>query len=582
MYKKIAKILVLITFSALLTLTVSASGFPEFEEVGGYKLRVENISMLAFGDALWANTADSLMLIIANIGWVVIQIFSWAMNANLAETLGGSIDRLVKTMHEDIFMTLFILGAAMSSILIIRQLAARNFQAVGMTFVKIFAVYVLSFFVVANASSVLIAATNTSIGIGLSIMDVDDTGTYTDDIADELWDDLVYDFWKQLQFMKSASASDNVEDSVAEAFLARQRYELVNTAGIVPSVDDIVDDAVEDAIDKLGDSPYELAMKGLIEKFLPDGKTEGKATVDAYIADNEHAFNPAFTTPRIGYLLVYLPAFTGKCFVFLTIALLLVVFQVVSIFFVIIAPLILICSLFPTLGGVEVLNKWFRSLLETQVMIILIMFLLYFIRLTGDIFSLGNDNIGLSIATTYLQAIVAILLLFKHKKVLKFFGADSKVAGLGAGSAKWALGSAAAVATIFPRNAIGAFRGGVKGTASGAGTGASVGGAIGTVAPVVGNVVGAVAGGVIGADIGSKAGAVTGVAKSASGSAKEVTSSAKRLVSTTNAAKAQSGAGEGGGFKSTPPPARQRPVSTSYASDRAEVSEFLNKAEVAT
>lgn len=101
-----------------------------------------------------------------------------------------------------------------------------------------------------------------------------------------------------------------------------------------------------------------------ILSYKPDA-TERKETV---AADGSGSFSVDRATERLGFAFLYLIPCIMKCGIYIIIVLIQLVFQLLSIVYLFMAPLILIVSLFPGYDGL--IGGWLRKILETQISIL--------------------------------------------------------------------------------------------------------------------------------------------------------------------------------------------------------------------
>lgn len=82
------------------------------------------------------------------------------------------------------------------------------------------------------------------------------------------------------------------------------------------------------------------------------------------------AFPVDRATERLGFAFLYLIPCIMKCGIYIIIVLIQLVFQLLSIVYLFMAPLILIVSLFPGYDGL--IGGWLRKILETQISILVL------------------------------------------------------------------------------------------------------------------------------------------------------------------------------------------------------------------
>lgn len=78
---------------------------------------------------------------------------------------------------------------------------------------------------------------------------------------------------------------------------------------------------------------------------------------------------------RIGQGLIILITMSVKCVVYMLVAIMYIVFQLIAVFFTMMAPLILLLALIPGYDF-EILGIWVRKIIETQIGVLIITFLM--------------------------------------------------------------------------------------------------------------------------------------------------------------------------------------------------------------
>lgn len=217
------------------------------------------------------------------------------------------------------------IGACMATLLVkfMKRDAVGGIAEIG----KIILVVVLSMFVVLKSDTALSLATNITKEVSIdALSSVNDSmgmsGNREDfaaQAAGVLWIDLVHEPWKTVEFMNS-------------------------------DVDD-----------------------GTVDSFLKVGDPEKRAELVKGMGDAEY-FRMTVGFERIGFLIVYLIPCLAKCLLFITVAGALLIFQVLAVFYLILAPVMLLLFLFA--GYESILSAWLKKMLETQVMILVITFML--------------------------------------------------------------------------------------------------------------------------------------------------------------------------------------------------------------
>jgi len=460
-------------FALLFTATVSADSppppFPEnFDDISGYSLRTKDLGWTDVVPKVLDAIASAMFYVTSVLGWLVVTVFKWATGKNLPKDMqsnGGALSNTLIDLlkPEGFFGSLFILGVAMGFILMAIQFVRRNLQGTAIEFSKIILIYLLAIFISKHGAFALITMNDKSKEIGATVLTdianssgstggVITAANYADNTANVLWEDLIYKPWKRLQFWGVPTPTDEY----AQAILVLQKEEAdSNTES--SKIDEWIFDKMEE-----DDITYEKAMakwKKLSQtdknNYLYGGSY---AEAKQYIDTHPQAFKKDVNGARIGYMLVYAIPFVIKCLLYLLVSFILLFYQLMSILFVMISPFILIFSMFPMFGGFSLMNKWFRKLCETQVMIVIMFFLLGIIIKAADFIAPPvTSNIGNEIFAMFAQAAVTVALVWKHNEIFAFLNftgasvitkAGGTMRGFAAGVAGMAVGR-----TIAARNA---------------------------------------------------------------------------------------------------------------------------------
>ena len=297
-------------------------------------------------DAVWVginSIANVIFFAVRMLGYVVAALFFWSLKFDIGDFFGSQINGMQQVLHDSIYEPLLIavFGACFCTLL--KKFWKRDMAGSAAIIGKIILSVALSMFVVMKSDTALSLVTNTtkeisidalcgvndSLGMGGSIENFAAKG------AGILWLDLVHEPWKTAEFI---NYSDNVTDKMADSFLSERDEE--KKAELVESYGDVFDK-------KIG-------------------------------------------VQRVGFLIIYLLPFLAKCLVFIVVSGLLIIFQILAVFYLILAPIMLLLFLF---SGYEViLGAWLRKMLETQIMLLIIMCMLaLLIRMDALLFEKSQE-----------------------------------------------------------------------------------------------------------------------------------------------------------------------------------------------
>ena len=339
-----------------------------------YYLDIERTGLLEAGDKIVNDIANVLFAIIRFFGELVVSIFYFAMDFDVAVLFSGQIDNIQAALKASVFDTLLMLAIAVSLITLIRQLARLNVTGMASHVAQIVIVIVLSSVVVTHSSTALSFATTitkeVSVNALMSINERENTSvrSYAANTSAAIWNSLIHEPWLTLEF-----------------------------SGTSPSAEDV-------------------------ERFLttPPGTPERETLVSDYMDANSGTgvFGKHHGGERLGFLFVYLFLFLAKSIVYLFAALIQLGYQVMAVFYVILAPLVLLLSLFPSMGGLQMVGSWLKKILETQIMILMITFILgLLLSLDSLLYSLA-PQLGW-LVVLLLEAVISAFVMLNHKSIFK-------------------------------------------------------------------------------------------------------------------------------------------------------------------
>jgi len=342
-----------------------------------YQLDIKPLNFMNKGDGILNEMANVVFNIIKILSYLTVTLFYFSMKLNLAEIFSSQIDSIQSSTMAGIFDPFVILGLAVAFFGLVVKFIKQNLTGMIIDFGKILLVFIISYFVVAHSGTALKAATSITKDMAMAAL-LDNTGNIVSETGKDeyalnttgvIWDSLVHTPWLYLEF-------DNTNPTQEE-----------------------------------------------VNQFLttsPSNKKNREEIVNTYMQiHGEEVFAPERGVSRLGFLCIYLLAGAIKAAVYLGIAIMQLAFQLLSVFFVLLAPVILILSFFPNFGF-NTVSWWFKKLLETQVMIVIITFLLGIIIMLDD-FLLSLIPTWGWLAATALGAIVTVIIFFKSKKIIQGF-----------------------------------------------------------------------------------------------------------------------------------------------------------------
>lgn len=303
------------------------------------------------------------------LAYLTVVVFYVSFNLNLVDLFGSQVSVIQQALNDSIFQPLFLMGCAAAFCVLIGRMLRQDLAGALGQIVKVIAIVMMSILVVTKSDTMLSMCNNITKEISLEILvGVNSANGYSDNInafsgeaAGILWNNMVHQPWLTMEFGYTAS-----DDQVL----------------------------------------------GLLS-YKP-GAEERK---DAIAADESGSFLVERATERLGFSFLYLIPCIMKCGIYIIIVLIQLVFQLLSIVYLFMAPLVLIVSLFPGYDGL--IGGWLRKILETQISILVLSLIIgILIKFDELIFDWSRSvGFGWMIALT-IQIAIAIALFLNRNKLL--------------------------------------------------------------------------------------------------------------------------------------------------------------------
>ena len=371
---------------------IYAMGFgeiPEFNNLSGdaqyigsdyrnnYQLDIEKTGMLDVGDKMFNAVANILFFLVTNISYVVCAVFHFSMQLDIPDLFSGQIDGIQAALRGSVFEPLFLLAFAASAFSFVKQLIRRNFTGLLTDIFKVIFILLLSFLVVTKSADTLSNVIGLTKNIAVSALkNINDAKSadfnpqsFAAESAGLIWKSLVHNVWLSLEFGKT-----NIDEGTVKNFLTKT-------------------DPVE--------------REKLVENYRA-GLTERDKNIMA----------KSTGIGRIGFLIVYLiPLFVNSA-VYLIISVIQLAFQIMAIFFVLLAPVILLLSLVPAFGGFDLLSNWTTKIIETQLSILVITFLLGLLLKFNQLLYDKTAEYGW-FGVIVIQTLIMVIVVLNRNKILK-------------------------------------------------------------------------------------------------------------------------------------------------------------------
>lgn len=310
-----------------------------------YQLDVEKLGITEVAEKTLNALANIVFSVISILGFLTVAIFYHALSFDLAALLQPQIDSIQLALHDSVFTPLLQVALMGAIVLAITKYARRDFSGLLGQLGKVIFIMVLSLMIVRDSATLLSYATSVTKSVSVSILTgisgtniESNINNYSASAAGVLWVSLVHEPWKSLEFGDYNYTSEDVEFFLSTSSKKDR------------------EDRVKEMMD--GDSvPFEKER----------------------------------SSTRIGQGLIILITMSIKCVVYMMVAIMYIVFQLIAVFFTMMAPLILLLALIPGYDF-EILGIWVRKIIETQIGVLIITFLMgVMIMIDGLLHNLANE-----------------------------------------------------------------------------------------------------------------------------------------------------------------------------------------------
>ncbi len=334
-----------------------------------YYLDIEKTGILDAGDSIINNIANILFWIVKKGAYLVVSIFYFTMDFDMGALLSKEINAIQKALNNSIFLPLFGLAFAGTSFILIKRMIKRDMIGAGTEIIKVIGIIVLSSLVVTQSGTALSYATGITKEVSKDALtsirgnSKVNMSTYAATASGSIWETLVHNPWKTMEFGNSTYKDSDVE-------------KLLTT------------------------EPGTEERETLVEDF------------------DQSCFNKTRGGERVGFLIIYLIPFFINCGVYLLVAAIQLLFQVLAIVYVLFAPIVLILALVP--GYESSISSWLRKIMETQISILIITFLMgLLIKMNAVLYKL-TPSYGWFIVLVF-QTVIAVGLILKRNEILHMF-----------------------------------------------------------------------------------------------------------------------------------------------------------------
>lgn len=336
-----------------------------------YYLDIEKTDIFEAGDHMLNQIANSLFAIVRILGFTVSVFFYHVMMFDVSEVFSTEINSIQSALKSSIFDGFFMLAFSASAWNLMKRLNKRDLAGLITEIGKILCIFLMAAFVVTHSATALSATTSITKDISVSaLMNINQQGdisikSYASNASGMIWKSLVHAPWKSLEFEGGSDDESHVEE-----FLK-----------------------------------------------TPPGTPDRTSLVESYRGTYSNAMLKNKGVGRIGFLIVYLIPFLVKSGIYMFMAILQLAFQVMAVFYILLAPVILLLALVPSFGGIELVTLWLKKILETQVMMLIITFILgIIISLDGFLYAKSSEY-GWFIVI-FMETLVALVVVINYKNIL--------------------------------------------------------------------------------------------------------------------------------------------------------------------
>lgn len=360
--------------------------FDDIDGLESYECYYFDVEKLDILDAFY-----SAVNAVGNVVWSIIKLLTklvmsmlyYALNFDAGEILSPFLSGISESMHDTIFEPLFTLAFCGTAIILLKRMLKRDTMGAVGDILKVLVIVIVSIALVDKSDEVLswitqitkevsvevMVGVNDSAGVSASASG-DSTTDFALTAAELLWKNLVEEPWKSLEF----AGTDPTEDEVKE---------FLNIANL-PGSDN---------------------RASLVENY-------GGASV---------CFSKTRTLSRLGAMLVYFIPFLVKCVLYMAVAAIQLIMQVMTVIYVMIAPIILLLALLP--GYESIVSTWLHKVLEAQLGVLLITFLLgIIIKIDNSLFEM-LDTMGGFLVVTFLQMGILVGIYLGRNKIMGILSA---------------------------------------------------------------------------------------------------------------------------------------------------------------
>lgn len=337
-----------------------------------YGLDVKDMNLLQMDEIFINGLANIIFLSAVGLGNVVVTIYQNCTHVSIGELFADQINAIQGSIYATFFQELLWAGLAMVGIKAVMKLWRRNFTAILGDLVGVGIVMGAAFLVTSQSALVIdtlqgvTAQLSDYMVVSISMREGDER-TAVDVASDALWQNLIRIPWENLEF---GSVLSQISDG--------ERQDILETTG-----------------------------KERREKVKELAESDGRF---------EAAFDTSRGKDRVGSLLLYYPIMILKAFIFMFCSVLQMGYQLMTILFVFLAPLVLVLSLFPGFDF-KIIEVWLRKILALQISTILAAMMLS-VLLLADNWIMSTFGAKNWLAGNTMESLLMVGVFLMRKQIL--------------------------------------------------------------------------------------------------------------------------------------------------------------------
>ncbi|HCC34546.1 MAG TPA: hypothetical protein DEQ02_02460 [Ruminococcaceae bacterium] len=343
-----------------------------------YNLDIIELGIMDSGDKMVNALANILFSFLRLLSYLTVVIFYHCFSFDIATLFGAQIGAIQAGLTNSIFRGLFPLAFGASAFFLGMQLLKRNIQGIFSELGKVIFIWVISFLVVTDSAFFLsfVNSMTKEISVqalgdmsGGGVSSSGDVNAYAAEASGILWGSLVHKPWVTLEFGDSyAPQEDKIEELLAAPPNSDTRLELIKKHN---------------------------KDNGLFEKDVGGW--------------------------RVGFIFLLLIPVVIKCAIYCCVAFFQICFQLLTLFYVLTCPVILLLAIAPTFGGLDLIKKWLLKILETQISILVLTFIIGLMISIDNLLFAQNSAYGWLIGLV-IQVLVSVALILNRNKLFKALG----------------------------------------------------------------------------------------------------------------------------------------------------------------